>query len=408
MIIKKILKKLLKLILILILLMLIGYFIIFNYAKWKSSKKINELDKYVDKVDNINLEENINIVALGEATHGNKEFQELKLEIFKQLVEKQGYKALLFEMDYGEGLFINDFIQGKSNLTIDEIIDNISFDIYKTNEIKELIMWMKNYNLKVTEEEKISFYGFDFQNPDKSINYIIDNLDNIDNNKLEILSQAIKLKDEKVQEAIEYLKTIHTEDQLIDYSIQNALNSYDYFSTLDLTDYVETNNKRDKLMADNILWIYEYEKNKNNNKIMISGHNGHIAKYDFNYTSMGSILKEELKDSYYALGTDYFNTTCNIKYNNSRINIKANSASILAYQSKYYDNNRYFLNFSKIKENNNINTIINSGVNHGVLGEGYSPIMKFLPQTTRIKIIPTKYYDGMIFIYEVNPLDIIK
>lgn len=399
-------KKLWKILLALALLTLFGIFVFQNYDRWIASKKIDGLEKYAEKVNDISLSEDIDIVAIGEATHGNKEFQDLKLELFQELVKKYNYRTMLFEMDYGEGLFINDFIKGRSDLTIDEIMDNISFEIYQTKEIKKLILWMKDYNLQKNENEKLSFYGFDIQNPDKSIKYIMDNMPGLNNEKLETLTGKIKLSDERVQEAIEYLKTIHSENELINRAIENSLNSYNYFQNTDMSNYTEANNKRDKLMSDNVLWLYEFEKNNGNNKIMIAAHNGHIAKYDVNYTSMGDILKEYFKEKYYALGTDYFDTTCSIKNGDSRINFKANSASILAYQAKYFDDkNRYFLDFSKISEDNPIYQIINSPVNHGSLGEGYSLIMKLLPQATRIKITPTRYYDGMIFIYNVSPLD---
>lgn len=396
-------KKILKIFLIIIVFIFVGYFIFLNYEKWSASKKIDDIKKYAKNINDIELDKNISIIALGEATHGNKEFQSLKLEVFKQLVEKYNYRSILFELDYGEGLFINDYVQGKSNLTIDEIMDNISFDIYKTKEIKELILWIKNYNIQKSVNEKISFYGYDMQNPEKSIKYIINNINGIDNNKLEILTGTIKLSDEKVQEAIEYLKTIHSENELINYAITNTLNSYNYFQTTNLNDYVEANNNRDKLMSNNVIWIHEIEKSKGNDKIMISAHNAHIAKKDFNYTNMGNILKNHFEAKYYALGTDYFNTICNIKYGLTRIDFKANSANILAYQAKYYGN--YFLDFAKVNEKSQTYSIITSQINHGSLGEGYSPLMKFLPQTTRIKIIPTKYYDGMIFVYDATPSD---
>lgn len=51
---------------------------------------------YVDGVefkDEIVILADKRIIALGEATHGNKEFQELKLSIFKKLVEKKWCKS---------------------------------------------------------------------------------------------------------------------------------------------------------------------------------------------------------------------------------------------------------------------------------------------------------------------------
>ena len=158
-------------------------------------------------------------------------------------------------------------------------------------------------------------------------------------------------------------------------------------------------------MKENITWIYNYEKNKGNNKMMISGHNSHISKYEINYTNMGSLLKSEYNNEYYVIGTDYFNTNCSIAYGNSRVNLKANSADILSYQAKYIKNEKYFLDFNNVKENSDIYSIINSPTYQGSLGENYSIFMKLIPQTTRKKVIPTKLYDSMIFVYNATPLE---
>ena len=48
---------------------------------------VNEFEKYAVTVENLSIPEQAKIVALGEATHGNKEFQQLKLYIFKIMVE---------------------------------------------------------------------------------------------------------------------------------------------------------------------------------------------------------------------------------------------------------------------------------------------------------------------------------
>ena len=47
-----------------------------------------EFASYAGSVQDISIPKEARIIALGEATHGNAEFQELKLEVFKLLVEK--------------------------------------------------------------------------------------------------------------------------------------------------------------------------------------------------------------------------------------------------------------------------------------------------------------------------------
>ena len=54
---------------------------------------------------------NARIVGLGEATHGTKEFFQMKHRVFQYLVENHGFKAFLFEMDLAEARIFNDWVQ---------------------------------------------------------------------------------------------------------------------------------------------------------------------------------------------------------------------------------------------------------------------------------------------------------
>ena len=51
-----------------------------------SARKIAEVDSVAKKVEDLTVPESAKVIALGEATHGNKEFQELRLEVLKHLV----------------------------------------------------------------------------------------------------------------------------------------------------------------------------------------------------------------------------------------------------------------------------------------------------------------------------------
>ena len=72
-----------------------------------------EFVKYAQPVSEITVPENARIIALGEATHGNKEFQELKLDVFKVLVEKYDVRAFALEGDFGGCEVVNRYIHGE-------------------------------------------------------------------------------------------------------------------------------------------------------------------------------------------------------------------------------------------------------------------------------------------------------
>ena len=121
-----------------------------------------ELASYAGRVEDISIPEDVKIIALGEATHGNVEFQQLKLDVFKLLVQKYGVRAFAMEGDYGGCEQVNRYIHGGEG-TAQEAAAAIGFAIYRTEEMAELISFMRQYNDSAAEGEDLRFYGFDMQ-----------------------------------------------------------------------------------------------------------------------------------------------------------------------------------------------------------------------------------------------------
>ncbi|WP_346929002.1 erythromycin esterase family protein, partial [Clostridium sp.] len=100
------------------------------------------------------------IVGMGEATHGTSEFFKMKHRFFEFLVEEMGYRVFAMECDGGGGQVVNDYIlKGEGNL--EDSLDGLG--LYRTEEVKNMIKWMKEYNDDPSHKEKIKFYGFDMQ-----------------------------------------------------------------------------------------------------------------------------------------------------------------------------------------------------------------------------------------------------
>ncbi len=48
--------------------------------------------------------------------------------------------------------------------------------------------------------------------------------------------------------------------------------------------------------------------------------------------------------------------------------------------------------------------LLHSAMTMGSLGEGYTFLMKLLPQSYRTADIPAELYDAMIFVYSASPI----
>lgn len=417
--IKKIFKGLLIFILTIIFLVGLGDFLWIKIPELSARKNISDIEDYGKKVSEIKLNDDIKVVGLGEATHGNSDFQDLRLEVLKTLVEKNNLKSFCLEADFGEGMIINNYIHG--NKRVENISSVFSFNIYHTKNMNDLINYMFDYNQKVKAEDKLSFYGFDMQNPEKSMEFILDFCK--ENNILEdknlqkefsfIKDENFKISEIKDREDLLLEIKAHADSLssnsagLVSRALTNVLDSVKYYE-LDFSDYAKANNVRDKFMAENVKWISDFERSKGNDLLLISGHNGHIAKSGKFYEPMGSHLKEIFGEKYFIIGTDFYKGIVNINEigpDNKRSNHVFVSADPLAYSAKKFKG-KYYLDFTKIKEGETFE-LINKEINMGSLGEGYSPLMKFIPTSYRVKEIPKDLYDAMIFVYYAKPIAVI-
>lgn len=390
--------------------------------QFMAQQQIAEVGQYAQKVSEIDIPDHVKIIGLGEASHGNLEFQELKLSVFQGLVEKEKVRAFALEMDFSEGMIINNYIHtGEGNAK--EIVKNLSFTIYHTQQMQDLIEWMKDYNDSKPSSEQLSFYGFDMQNPELGIDLILEYCRKqnilVDENLQTVLEPikgtSKKLSDAEKEKAIDILKQIQSiidshqktsEGQLIGRAITNILHSFDYYK-MSMADYTGMSNARDGYMADNVAWIQMFEEERGHERIMIAGHNGHVAYQSKNFMCMGSHLREKFQNQYFVIGTDYFQTTVNIndigKAEVGRTNQSFNSADPLAAQAKRVGGS-YYLNFSTVEKGGETDKIISQPMSMGSLGEGYSFMMHFLPTSHRIQESPKELYDAMIFVYKATPI----
>lgn len=378
-----------------------------------------EFMQCADQVDNIKIPEKTKIVALGEASHGNVEFQQLKLSLFQNLVENDGVRAFALEGDYGGCEYVNRYIHGGEG-TARQAAAAIGFAIYRTDEMADLISYMRKYNETAKDGDDLRFYGFDMQRWSYNLQYLIEacekaGIDVTELKKLEDTEEQhseydVEQQSKVITEIKEELqksdvKDIAQADHLADTLLQNISFGKVFNSAL------EGNALRDKLMAENVMWILSMEEQRGNSCIFISGHNGHIERsgnYGTDNRVMGNILSDELGEGYFAIGTDFYKTNCNLPKNNgNRITHTFYSYDPLAKAAKKAGYDMCWLDFSKVPENSKLKEQISDSIFMGSLGEGYSPFfMNLIPRSYRISKTPEALYDGMIFVTNAHPIEI--
>ena len=389
------------------------------------SADIDEFAKYAEKITGdelpgIDVPEGTRIVALGEATHGNKEFQELKKLVFQDMVENNGIRAFVLEADTGGCEAINRYIHGGEG-TLEEATETLGFQIYRTDEMADLISWMKSYNEKAKEGQDIRFYGFDMQDKEYELRYVIEALKEygISTAGLDQLMDGVDYSDEFSREDREKILS-EVRDILLENHDQAAAHYADVLiQNSKLFDEYENNPNgsfglRDTLMAENVMWILAQEEQLGNKMIFICGHNGHMEQFGTyrggNDKVMGNILADKVgSDAYFSIGTDFYKTTCNLPKNEKqRTTFTAYSHDPLAKAAYKSGNDICMLDFSKVPDDSSIAAQINGYIFMGSLGDqsigGINRIvMRAIPYTYREWKNPHEAYDAMIFVSKAHP-----
>lgn len=99
------------------------------------------------------------LLGLGEARHFVGELGELRNEIFRYLVEHEGYRSFAIESDCLRGLVVDDYITTGAD-TLDDVMERGFSHRFGTSPAnRELVRWMRAYNEE--HDEKLRFFGFD-------------------------------------------------------------------------------------------------------------------------------------------------------------------------------------------------------------------------------------------------------
>ena len=374
-----------------------------------------EFAKYAASVSELTVPDEVQIVALGEATHGNKEFQQLRLDVLQVLVEKYGVRAFALEGDFGGCEAINRYIHGEGG-TAAEALSATGFAIYRTEEMENLVEWMRNYNASATQGDDLRFYGFDMEQRAYTYRYLLEALQkaNIDTADFEKMwnSEANTYADGyTVEQRTEIITAV--KEQLPPDDVQAIHFADILLQNIELGKYIddsaELNAQRDRMMAENTLWILQQEQARGNSRILISGHNNHIMQCENAGTPvLGSLLAENLGDGYFAIGTDFYKSVCNLPkpYTGKRITHTFYSYDPLAKASKKCGFDVSFLDFSKVSKDSALMEYLANNISMGSVGEYYSVLMNFVPRSYRVWRAPQDAYDAMIFVTDTAPIEI--
>ncbi|KYG09581.1 hypothetical protein BE21_01520 [Sorangium cellulosum] len=268
------------------------------------------------------------VVALGEATHGTREFFQMKHRMLEYLVERKGFRLFAIEANQPEARKVNEYVlYGKGSAA--EVLAGLYFWTWNTEEVLALIEWMRAYNAHSKHKDKVRFAGFDMQFTKVAWSNVAAYLEKVDQEYHKTLPPGLavfghieastawtKLSAEERKSARAALDAVvaRITERRDDYEKKSSAAEWadmlhdarivqqaaDMFEADATEGNVSGFNVRDRAMAENVGWLLDQEGPSA--KIVLWAHNGHIAYEMKPFVSMGSHLAAEYGEQYLPIG----------------------------------------------------------------------------------------------------------
>ena len=266
---------------------------------------------------------NARVVALGEATHGTREFFQLKHRMLEFLVSEMGFTAFGIEATMPEAFDIDDYVlTGRGDPG--KALAGLYFWTWNTEEVLALIEWMRRWNADPRHARKVHFYGFDMQSPSRAARVVQDYLRRLDRGLLRSeepwlasLADPFSAEDARTRlrsgrdslAAAAVALLARFDQQRDDWTARAGSDAWAVarqharILMQNLASVATPESGfvvRDRSMAENARWVLDREGPEG--RIVLWAHNGHVANACEPIAWMGCYLRRTLGDSLLIVG----------------------------------------------------------------------------------------------------------
>ncbi|HEX8272886.1 MAG TPA: erythromycin esterase family protein [Longimicrobiaceae bacterium] len=272
------------------------------------------------------------MVALGEATHGTREFFRMKHRVLEYLVKEKGFNTFAIEASWAECERINDYVHGAPG-DPRRLLSAQRFWTWNTQEVLDMIEWMRRHNQDPGGAPKVSFRGFDMQYSRLAMDDVEAFVGRVDPAALPAIRAhytCFRRFEEGVDgpRPLDYSKAPAEER---DACLRGILAAYAqleaardrYVRASSAAEYARAlraarvvvqseellrgvSQARDAHMAENAAWLLEQAGP--GARVVLWAHNGHVANQNL---MMGSYLRRWLGSSYVVVGFTFDRGTLN-------------------------------------------------------------------------------------------------
>jgi erythromycin esterase len=263
------------------------------------------------------------IVALGEASHGTREFFQMKHRMLEYLVNKKGFTVFAIEANWPEAEVADRYVKTGEGDPV-AALDAMYFWTWHTQEVADMIRWMRGYNKQPGKHPMLTFTSFDMQTPAVAAKQVLDYIGKADKADLESVTKAYSRftpahRAEPLKSDREALAAdrAHAEEvaKLLDDKravLVQATSEADFRHARQCARIVQQAATmkapgqniylvRDQSMAENVKWLADQAYP--NQKMVLWAHNGHVGDGVIGGgATMGHHLRQMFGDKMVVLG----------------------------------------------------------------------------------------------------------
>ncbi|MFC8824897.1 erythromycin esterase family protein [Streptomyces sp. NPDC057137] len=263
----------------------------------------------------------VRIVGLGESTHGTHEFFRLKHRLLEYLVTELGFTTLAMEASASAGPAVDAYVRSGVGDPA-QVLTGLGFWTWRTEEVLDMIEWMRAYNDGRPANEQVRFAGIDPQRSGDSLAVLEAFLTSVAPDRLPALHSTLGILANAYPGSRPDPRQglMHEAEKLLEYvrgyeNIPAGAVAVRHARILvRAADLVTRSGQhpdpertvsaaRDRYMAEAVEEILDGDPAA---KVVLWGHNSHIAKGrtadDAVPPPLGRHLRERYGDAYYALG----------------------------------------------------------------------------------------------------------
>lgn len=281
------------------------------------------------------------VVGLGEATHGTREFFQLKHRILRFLVVEHGVRTITLQNGFAQTRALDDYVrrgEGDVRTALSTSLD----PVWQAEAVLAMVDWLRSFNAGRPADDRVSLYGLDATSlmwPARQLRSYLRSAtpplpgESI-RSDLNSLAEAplFGREDEQLQRALATAASVadalesHLADHESAYVDATSRGEYEralrdiwtirrarsYIRARRLEDAgLQSRSIRDESMAENVAWLRDHE---DADTVVVWAHNDHVRNGEFGervdgqetVPVMGRHLTEQYGDEgYYALGMDF-------------------------------------------------------------------------------------------------------